>query len=72
MALLALADTMDSTKALFQPVGIPRKVIVHHQVRPLEIDALASGVGCNEDDHLGVVIEGLLDLIAFQWFGMVL
>ena len=62
MAYLGLADAMDAAEALLQAVRIPRQVVVHHQVRALEIDAFAGGVGGQQHLHLGVVPERLLRL----------
>ena len=60
MANLGLADAVDASEPLFDPVGVPRQVIVHHQVGALEVDALASGVGGQKDLHLGIVLERFL------------
>ena len=46
VADLLLADTVDSAEALFEPVGVPREVIVDHQVSVLEINAFARSIGC--------------------------
>ena len=62
MAHLGLADTMDTAKALLQPVRVPRQVVVDHQVCALEIDALAGSIGGQQDLHLRVVLEGFLHL----------
>jgi hypothetical protein len=64
VADLGLADAVDAAEALFQPVGVPRQVVVDHQVRALEVDALAGGVGGQQYLHLGVVLERLLHLEA--------
>jgi hypothetical protein len=64
MADLGLADTMDATEALLQPIGVPRQVIVNHQVGALEIDALAGSVSGEQYLHLGVMLEGFLHLQA--------
>jgi hypothetical protein len=58
---LWLADAMDAAEALLEPIGVPREVVVDHQVRALESDALSGGVGGDEDLDIGVVQEGLLD-----------
>ena len=42
---LALADAVDSAEALLDPVRVPRQVVVDHQVRGLEVQALPGGVG---------------------------
>ena len=41
-----LADLrLPAPEALLQPVRVPRQVVVHHQVGPLQVDALAGRVG---------------------------
>ena len=60
VAHLGLADTMDATEALFQAVRVPRQVVVDHQVRALQVDALAGGVGSQQHLHFRVVPEGFL------------
>ena len=32
VADLLLADTVDAAEALFEAVGVPRQIVVHHQV----------------------------------------
>ena len=65
VADLGLADAVDAPEALLEPVGIPGQVVVDHQVGALEVDALAGGVGRQQDLHLGIVPEGFLRLHAF-------
>src|SRR5690606_8808620 len=62
VADLRLADTVDAAEALLQPVRVPGEVVVDHQVRALEVDPLAGGVGREEDLDLRVVSERLLGL----------
>ena len=64
VADLRLADAVDATEPLLQPVGVPRQVVVDHQVRALQVDAFAGGVG--RDEHLDerVVPERFLGLHA--------
>src|SRR5690606_12865904 len=57
----ALTDAVDATEALLQPVGIPRQVVVDHQVCVLEVDALTRCVGCQQDLDVLVLAELLLD-----------
>jgi hypothetical protein len=64
VAGLGLADPVDTAEALFEPVGVPRQVVIDHQVRALQVDALAGGVGRQQYLHLGVVLEGFLHLEA--------
>ena len=61
MADLGLADAVDAAEALLDPVRVPGQVVVHHEVGALEVDALARGVGRDEDEDVRVLREGLLD-----------
>ena len=61
MADLGLADAVDAPKALLQPVGVPGQVIVDHQVGALQVDALAGGVGGQQEVDVGIVAEAVLD-----------
>ena len=60
VADFGLADAVDAAEALFEPVGVPRQIVVDHQVGALEVDALARRIGRDEDDDLGIVLEGSL------------
>ena len=62
VADLGLADAVDAAEALLEAVGVPRQVVVDHQVGALEVDALARGVGGEQHLHLRVVRERLLRL----------
>ena len=57
---LLLADAVDATEPLLQSVRVPRQVVVDHQVGPLQVDALAGGIGRDQDLDLGLVLESLL------------
>ena len=65
MADLGLADAVDAPEALLQPVRVPGEVVVDHQVRALQIDALARGVRRQQHLHFRVVPERLLHRQAF-------
>ena len=65
MADFRLADAVDAAESLFQPVGVPRQVIVDHQVGALKVDALPGRIGCQQHLNLGIVPEGFLRLHAF-------
>src|SRR6266571_8976873 len=65
VADLGLADAVDPAEPLLQAVRVPGQVVVHHQVRALEVDALASGVGGEEHLHFGIVQKALLRLAPF-------
>ena len=62
MANFRLADAVDAPKPLFDAVRVPRQIVIHHQVRALEVDAFACGVGREENLHLRIVPERLLRL----------
>ena len=62
VAHLGLADAVDSAESLFQPIRIPGQIVVHHQVRALEIDAFAGGVGGEQDLNVLVLLERFLRL----------
>ena len=62
VAHLGLADAVDAAEPLLEAVGVPRQVVVDHQVGALEVDALARGVGGEQHLHLGVVLERFLRL----------
>ena len=49
VADLGLADAVDAAEALLEPVRVPGQVVVDHQVGALEVDALAGGVGGDQD-----------------------
>src|SRR5581483_2602424 len=57
-----LADAMDAPHPLFEPVRVPRQVVVDHQVAELEVDPLACGLGGDAD--LGFALELDLPLAA--------
>ena len=61
---LCLANAVDTAEALLQAVGVPRQVIVHHQMGALQVDPLPSRVGGEQHLHLGIVPECLLGLQA--------
>src|SRR5690242_6558013 len=58
MAYLRLAYAVDSSETLLQPIGIPREVIIHHQVRTaLKVHAFASGIICDHYSNHWIGIE---------------
>src|SRR5690606_20990337 len=54
---LGLPDAVDTAEALLDAVRVPGKVVIDDQVGGLEIEALAGGVGSEEDPALGVLRE---------------
>jgi len=62
VAHLGLADAVDAAEALLQPVRVPGQVVVDHQVRPLQVQAFAGGVGRQQDLHSLILREGILHL----------
>ena len=59
MADLLLTNPVDAPEALLQPVGVPGQVVVHHQVRPLQVHALTRSVVGQQHHHLRIVHEGV-------------
>jgi hypothetical protein len=43
-------------------LGFHGQVVIHHEVRTLKIDTLASSIGGEQHLHLGIVLERLLRL----------
>ena len=69
VADLLLTNSVDASEALLQPVGVPGQVVVHHQVRPLQVHALARSVVGQQHHHLGVIHKGMHHLAAFvPWY----
>ena len=62
---LLLADAVDAAETLLDAVGVPRQVVVDHQVRGLKVEALAGGVGGEQDLDVAVLGELLGDQTPF-------
>src|SRR5690606_25284628 len=60
-AHLCLADAVDAAEALLDAVRVPWEVVVDDEVRGLEVQAFAGGVGGEEDAGVGVLGELLGD-----------
>ena len=54
---LLLADAVDAAEPLLDAVGVPRQVVVDHQVGGLEVEALAGGVGGEQDLAVGFLVN---------------
>src|SRR6266508_5514982 len=57
MADLYLADAMDATEALFDPIWIPGQVVIDHEMRAaLKIHAFAGGIVCDHyaNERIGI------------------
>ena len=54
-----LADPVDASEALFQTVGVPRQIVIDHQVRALRLMP-SPRRRRKQYLHLGVVFEGFL------------
>ena len=52
-----LADAVDAAEPLLDAVGVPRQVVVDHQVRGLQVQALPGGVGGQQDLAVGVLVN---------------
>ena len=64
MADLGLADAVHAAEALLDAVGVPRQVVVDDEVGPLKVDALAGGIGGDQDEAVLVLGEPCLDAAA--------
>ena len=65
-AIVSLSVTMDTAHALFEPVRIPRDVIIEEYVAALQIDPLSSRLGCHQ--HLdGACAKLLLGVETAAW-----
>ncbi|MCY1461481.1 hypothetical protein D9M71_791450 [compost metagenome] len=64
MTNLVLADTVNTTEALLQSVGVPRKVIIDHQIGVLQVDTLSRRIGGNQYLYAWVVSKLFLNLAA--------
>ena len=62
MADFGLADPVNAAESLLDAVRVPRQVVIDHQVRALEIDALAGSIGRQQHLNDGVVLERFLSL----------
>ena len=62
MADLALTDSVDAPKTLFQAIGIPRQVVIDHQVGTLQVNAFTCCIGGNQHLHIFVLRKQLLRL----------
>ncbi len=62
MTDLRLPNAMNAPKALFDAVWVPRQVVVHHQVRALQVDSFTCGIRCEQHLHLGIMQKGFLRL----------
>ncbi|WP_369371869.1 hypothetical protein AB1046_00710 [Promicromonospora sp. Populi] len=59
VAGLGLSDAMYASEPLLDSIRVPRQVVVDHQVRPLQVQALARCVGRDQDPHVPVLGEPL-------------
>ena len=65
VADLGLPDAVDAPEPLLHAVGIPRQVVVDHQVCALEIHTLTGGVGGNKHANIFVGAEEGLNTATF-------
>src|SRR5258706_14025036 len=49
VANLGLSNAMNAAKSLFEAVGVPGEVVIDHQVRALEVDALTGCIGGDQN-----------------------
>jgi len=69
VASLGLADAVDTPEALLDTIGIPREVIIYHEMcAAMQVDAFAGGVGSNQNQNFRVLLERFLNLTTtFAW-----
>ena len=48
-AIVPLPVAVDTTHSLFEPIRVPRDVVVEEDMAALQVDAFARRLGCNED-----------------------
>src|SRR4051794_1650773 len=65
MTNLLLADAVNASEPLLKTVGVPRQIIIHHQIGALQIDAFTSGVRSHENADFRV---GTKESLSFQAF----
>ena len=64
MADLRLTDSMNPAESLLDTIGIPGQVIVHHQVRTLQIDSFAGRISRKQYLNFRIVPKTLLRIHA--------
>ena len=57
VAHFGLADAVNAAEALLEAVRVPRQIVVDHQVRALEVDAFAGGIGGQQHLHFGSCLK---------------
>ena len=60
-----LTDTVDTAETLFKAVGVPRQVVVYHEMGALKIEAFARSVRSDENADFLILLETLFHLAAF-------
>ncbi len=60
MTDLGLTNAMNASEALLKSIGIPRQIVIDHEMRTLQIDALARSIGCDEYPHVLVLRKAML------------
>ena len=60
MTDFGLADPVDAAEALLQPIRVPGKVVVDHQMGTLQVDAFSRSVSRQKYLNLRIVPEGFL------------
>src|SRR5690606_10609480 len=62
MAYLGLANSVNPPEPLLDLVGVPRQVVVDHQMSALKVHAFARGIVGDQDQHVPILHETLDDL----------
>src|SRR5690606_8230496 len=59
-----LAYAVNATKSLFQPIGIPRQIIVSHQMGALQVYAFTGSVSSDQDLYPRILAKKFLNIAA--------
>ena len=64
VADFGLADAVDPPEALLKAVGVPRKVVIDHQMGALEVDPFAGSIRRHKDGDVAILGEPILHVAA--------
>ena len=59
-----MPNSVNAPESLFDAIWVPRQIVIDDDVRRLQVDALASGIGGDEYANVFVLSESVLDVIA--------
>ena len=62
VADLPLQESVNPAEALLDPVGVPREIVIYHQVGPLEIYTLSRSISGDKNIDVRIVEKCLLGI----------